>query len=538
MKTKILIIIIILMMCYPDITLNLTYRRVGSLDDSLDFEQINSAIWVNDEHLAAFTSHQEVKKINTVYKDTSGKEIIMADAADIADYVYGKWYQEEYLVDLYNLYDWDVDFKKSKRVKGFTRNYFSAEDGGVARLLKKVTGSSRHEYVDCLWYVDEICVNDRNPAYEFLFRMHEGSYKIEARSNDTILISFMAVFPESLEVVFKPGSSYDGEYGFDDNKYEVIARLNDAEYLDEKFRYAVPFISMQQNQTILIDAYLMYKKNIDNKEALADIPISFEPSSPDIKISRYENNASREIIGCKVSDFKDGKITLAIRAEDIVENGFINVRMHGELIGKINMEARRCLGALDLILVKVVINDGLGDDIDLEDKIPGLHKLLNEKSFNQAFVHWNIDRIETLKLYIDKAKVSLLDVYREAVKHYKDNDLNKDNSTIMFVSDSELTSDASGYAYVSKSGTNRYSIVRSNAIHNRTPVHELAHNLGLKDLSSEFKAYFYDTDNFMDYYSVAGNDNRRMFWKHQWKQIYEQVYNHQRKKMLCDSYSG
>jgi len=533
MKTKVIIVIVFLMMNSPNIMLNLTHDEVLDLTGYTDASTHHKAIWIdNRPHITAGISRlreRNVQGIGNLYREE--KDAVMAD------YVYGKWYQEEYLVDLYNLAEWDADFKSSKRVKGFTRNYFSEQDGGKARLLRKVAGSPRHEYVDCMWYVDDIRVND-NPAFEFFFRMHEGSYKIEARSQDTTLISFTAVFPETFEVVFTPGPSYDGEYGFDDNKYEIIAKLNNAEYLDNKYKYIVPFISVQQNQNVEIIANLMYKKEPGHIYDADDLYITFEPSSPDIEITTYENGKPVKTDKAKLSGFEKGKMRLGIKATGVVDDGYINVRMGDRIIGKLNVQAKRCLRTLDLILVKVVINDKLGSDIELERKIPHLENLLNKKSFNQAFLHWNINRIETINLHINKNQVSLLDVYKAAVRYYKDNGLNPDDATILFVSDSDLRSDASGYAYVSRSGKDRYSIVRSNAMLNKTPVHELAHNLGLKDLNSEFKAYFYDTDNFMDYYSVANNDNRRMFWKHQWEHIYQQVYNYQNKRMLCDTYSG
>lgn len=521
MKTKIILLVIALMTNGPGIMQHLVHKRTGGTRHHKDF-----ASGVRIRHPAATlipAHHSDIPPpMPQVHTDEqNGSEIV-------PDFAYGKWYMEEYMVDLFDLHDSDADHMNRKRTKGYTRNYFSTLDGGIAKLLKTTQGASRLQYVGCEWYVDGKCVNEDDPASEFFFKMHEGSYKIEARHNDTTLISFTAVFPEVPEVIFEPTASYDGEFGFDDNRYEAVARLNQAEYLDAKYKYAVPFVSMLRGQAIDIDARVMYAEDAGNDQGIEDIVVSLDASSPGIVIGRTDSKGYHRLSQFALSDLHKGRISLRIQSDRVMENASVTARIGKRVVGKINIEVRERLAPLKLKFVQVIVNDRLGKDVDMKKEIPLLDELLNRKSYNQAFVQWNIsDDVKILRLQIDKDEVKLLDVYKAAIKHYKDHGLNTDNETVVFVAGSDVPNDASGYAYLSRKGINPYAIVRSDVLEYKSVAHELGHNLGLKDLSFEHKSYFFDTDNFMDYYSTYGNDNRNMFWKYQWDHIYDRVYKMQ-----------
>lgn len=516
MKTRVILLLLLILINAPCILRISIYTQRSTIRHRNNARDRSNTLELQNLYPSVFISEQKV------------------EPEPMPDFAYGKWYMEEYMVDLFDIHDHDADYMNRKRIKGYTRNYFSTEDGGKAKLIKEVWGTRKYQHVDCQWYVDGKCVNIDSPANEFLFRMRNGTYKIEARKRDTTLISFTAVFLEMPEIVFKPTPSYDGEFGFDDNRYDAIAKLNNAEYLDMKYKYVVPFVSMQKNQTIDIDAHAIYMKDSYDEEDMKNTTVRFEASSPGIKIMHCGKNGScKEIKECRLYDFEKNILSLKIKSKNIIGKASITARIGNDIVGKINLETKDYLNPVNLTLVQVITNDRLGKYVDLEKQIPALTELLNKKSYNQAFVQWNINGVvKTIKLNINKEKIKLIDIYRAAVKYYRDNNLNPENEAVMFVSDSDFANDASGYAFVSRNATGRYSIVRPDALKNKSAAHELGHSLGLKDLNVEHKSYFYDTDNFMDYYSTYNKDNRNMFWKYQWDDMYNRLYEEQQRKSL------
>lgn len=445
------------------------------------------------------------------------------------DYAYGMRYITEYLADLNNLADWDAGANGFKRIKGFTRNYYTSEQGGKVRLLKKTYGEDVYDNVNCFWYVDGTCVNTNNPQSELYLKKNPGAYKIEAKSNNEVLFSFTAVFVDVPEVVFNPHALYDGEYGFDDNRYDEIARLNDAVYLDRNNKYIIPFMSIQKGQTATLEAGIMYNKQFVNTSDMRNIEVNFVPSSPELLIGRKGSGEMQKgVLSCRLSDFISGKMELDIRPEKVMKDAFIEARIGNSIVGRINIKADVCIDVADLVLVKVVVNKRLGENINIVSEKNKLDELLNEKSFNQAFIRWNIIRTEVLNMEINNEDIKLSDIFAKAVDFYKMNNLKPQKAAVMFISDSDRENDANGYGYVAYDDVNKYSIIHVKALNGKSPAHELAHNLGLEDLGGEFKEYFYDTDNFMDYYSTYNNDNRNMFFKFQWDYIYNQVLSKQR----------
>jgi len=439
------------------------------------------------------------------------------------DFAFGKWYKEEYILEIHHLYDWDADNDGRKLSRGFSRNYFSSDETASVRLLKKDYNSHHFQNVECTWYIDGECINSDNPKHDLSFAMNAGAYKIEARQNDTTLISFTARFIDKPEVVFKPHKNYDGEYGYDDNCYDNIAQANNAFPIDSETKYIVPYMSIIKGQTALLDACVMYDRNKITGNDSINHEFEIISSSPHLKVMDAGRNidGDKNKLNYKLSDFVDGKITFQVKAEDVFEEEYIEIVHKGNVVGKINVESNITLPPFRMILVKVNVNDRLGNNIDINKEKESIESLLNTRSFNQAFIQWNIVETKQLNLKINKDKVSLRDIYREAVKYFKANNLNPYNYAVMFIADSDVKNDANGYAYVTTNDKDKYSIVHVNALNGKTPVHELSHNLGLLDLNNEFKSYLYDTNNFMDYYSVHGQDNRQMFWRHQWKKIYK-----------------
>lgn len=489
----------------------------------------NKTIEIKKRHLQSFVHFQHADLGDSTNITQAVKDTLYPMAADslAADYASAKKNYDTYMVELYNIYEGEKGPVKGKRVKGYTRNYFTGKDAGKVRLIKQRTDMKGYEYVDCLWYFDGKCLNSDSPAYEFAFYIKEGSHTIEAYDGDNLLVSFVAVVANPVEMVFTPHDSYRGEYGFDDNRYRQVAELNSVEYLDPKFKYPVPFMSIHKGQEAVLDAHIIYDREAMEGIGNGEAEVEFETSSPRISISGdHISKTGAGIYKSKLADFSGRRLRLTVKSDETTDEAYITARVNGKAAGRINIESREYLDPMELKLVKVVVNDSLGMGIDIAANAADLSVRLNNNSFNQAFVQWKVVVQEDLHLYIDKENISMRDIYTAADKHYKENNLNPERSAVMFVGESARRNDVSGYARVTNSDANRYSLVNSKWFYTNTPIHELGHNMGLKDLRNEFNNYFYLTNNFMDYYSSINNDNRRMFWRHQWRQIYGKANDH------------
>lgn len=273
----------------------------------------------------------------------------------------------------------------------------------------------------------------------------------------------------------------------------------------------------------------MYAEDADSENNHQDVFVKLEASSPHIQIGHTDSTGYHSLPGFALSELSEGGISLTIQSGQVAENASVTALIGNRAVGKMNIEIRECLDPLPLHLVQIIVNGREDYDItDLEKQIPILDEMLNKRSYNQAFVQWDLqNEVKVLNLTINKKNIKLLDIYKAAVKHYKDHGLNPDNENIMFVASCDALNDASGYAHLSGKGINAYAIVNRNALEYKSIAHELGHNLGLKDLNKEHMSYFFDTDNFMDYYSTYNNDNRNMFWKYQWDIIYNRVHSKQ-----------
>jgi hypothetical protein len=276
-------------------------------------------------------------------------------------------------------------------------------------------------------------------------------------------------------------------------------------------------MSLPVNGNATIEARLAMNKKGLTDEDLKKINIQFSPSYG-ISVAKkgYMPNG---LGGLKVnlSDFINNGMQIDVYSKEINERAFISSTIGNKEIGKVLIESREMIEPSVLRLIKVVVNDRIGKDIDIQSKRQEVEALLNKKSYNQGFVQWSVIS-DVLYITLDKDFDSLFSIFTEAKKQYVKADA---DDYVMFMSKGE---GACGFGHPDTLKSLRYSIVNTEMLVNSNDIvqcditshpHELGHNHGLLDINGEFKSIFLDTNDYMDYSVI-----RNMFWKWQWQKIY------------------
>jgi hypothetical protein len=451
----------------------------------------------------------EVKK-----KEGSEDKVILQP-----DHASGKW-DYEYIATLENTID--IDAKDGKEtIKGNDRYYFATDMDNRPIIKLQIDSSAYYgkkpmDY-PCRWYVNNELISSDTPSNKLELSGKPGAYEIKAKKidSDATIFSMTAVVIDDFEITIHPNDRYDGEYGFDDNRFDEIASINGTEYLENKYR--IPFMSLLQDQHATVEARLVYSSQKLNPADLENIALTFRSSGNNLSVISKAGNIATTTgaLTCKLSDFKDGKMELVIYGKNKTEKEYIDVRVGQKLIGRINVRVRPPLPSTRLRLIKIVINGTIGKNIDIEAKKKDLERYLNKKSYNQSFTQWKVNEPEILNLTVNSDNITLKEILDLANKHYEGS-----SDILIFFSDTKNPDAYNGW------GANNSAIIHIDAGY-KTPIHELGHIHGLSDIGGGSKNIFYDTNNFMDYSSI-----RNMFWKHEWDFIYNKIYEMQRKNNL------
>ena len=423
-------------------------------------------------------------------------------------------YSPEYMILIGNTID-NEDGKSE--TKGFSRNYFVAEDEAEFKLQQWVeysNGSIRKTDLTCFWYIDSVSAG-KDMTNKITLKKPQGAYRVEARdSSNNVLIHLTAVFIDSPEIVFTTNKDYDGEYGFDDNRFDEIAVLNEYKELDGLNKYRIPFMSLIVKKNASIEARLAINRKGLTEDDLKEIEFNIEPSVG-LTLSGNSTINSNGTLKIKISDFIDNKLDFNIYSKDEDENAFIIAYLRRKIIGKIMIESKNLLLPSQIKLVKVIVNDTIGKNIDIEAQKAKIEYKLNNKSYNQGFAQWKVS-VDDKTVYVNLETPTRLDsILIKAKDKYGEK---QEKDYIMFIC---AEGNDCGLAYPFDNPFFRYSIIplKNDCNPLVTSVHELGHNHGFQDLYIEYPSIFNDTFNFMDY-----SKKRNMFWKWQWNEIFKIHY--------------
>ena len=363
----------------------------------------------------------------------------------------------------------------------------------------------------CYWYIDSVLAG-KDMTNGITLKKPQGAYRVEARdSSNNVLIHLMAVFIDSPEIVFSTNKDYDGEYGFDDNRFDEIAPLNEYKELDGLNKYIIPFMSLVVKKNASIEVRLAINRKGLTEDDLKEIEFNIE-SSKGLILSRNTVINSTGNLKIKVNDFINNRLDFNIYSEKEDENAYIIAYLRKKAIGKIVIESKSLLSPSQVKLIKVIVNDTIGNNIDIEAQKAKIEYLLNNKSYNQGFAQWIVSIGKTVYVNLENP-IQLDSILIKAKEEYREK---QEKDYVMFICEE---GDDCGLAYPFNDFSFRYSIITLKNECNPviTSAHELGHNHRFQDLYIEYPSIFNDTSNFMDY-----SKKRNMFWKWQWKKIYEQ----------------
>ncbi|NQY53551.1 MAG: hypothetical protein HRT42_08240 [Campylobacteraceae bacterium] len=199
------------------------------------------------------------------------------------------------------------------------------------------------------------------------------------------------------EVVhFRPHSKYKGEYGFDwfrngdtnlagEKKYSyVLEDKTDLEkitkdYTEEKTikrdndkKYFIPKLTIYPNKKVILEIF--NDKNKDNLEK-----IEYKSSTDKLSISKHAK----------------GKYLKIISKDEFSSNAFIEAKLNGKLIGKLEVLANNDRKELDIIVIRVKMQ--INDNVEAtEGKILSSDNKNLRNSLGQAYLKANIEEFDGL----------------------------------------------------------------------------------------------------------------------------------------------
>ncbi|MBO7142869.1 MAG: hypothetical protein J6V76_07160 [Bacteroidales bacterium] len=368
-------------------------------------------------------------------------------------------------------------------------------------------------------------------------------------------------------VEFVRSKDYKGEYGFDNDFWTT--NKSDC-YLSEIIHgsnYVYPWVSMKKDQMIHLQAVVHIDENFVKTPNSAinissdDENMSISPNvirivekgkkskddpTSNLNVVTITNPKNKEFL---TLELKCSSNDLSLKNPHTV---FATKSASNQIIGGFKYYSRDYANFKEANLYIYTFFFQEGNKVEKEK----LEDFLNNYSFNQAFVKWNvfiidkspdIDKIKEVRAYYEKNNnESRMQFVTDLIEGKRDNiideflggflllycendDLSKQmegNNYVLFVTDLESSNqNEDGYAKTptkNNQSNNNYGVIFKNGINNfSTYVHEMGHIIGFQHTFETEPDYLggnrgtkKSTENFMDY-----SDSKLMLWKTDWEQI-------------------
>ncbi|MCQ2975557.1 MAG: hypothetical protein MJ211_12220, partial [Bacteroidales bacterium] len=391
-----------------------------------------------------------------------------------------------------------------------------------------------------------IRVNDKSliPNNSKYIEVDANKLGIIEKSDITIISNIILIDRPIVE--FVRNKNYQGEYGFDNDFWtENEKTIHYNKIKINGIDYNIPWLSAKTGQEIRINAII----NAKNKNIPAST-IMFEGEDAEISVVNSLKNINNVI------NIKPGIVNnFELKVKFLSNNSFdtpkkIYAKLDSETIGCLYYFSTDNFKEANLIIHPFFVNNNYYTEININK----IQSYLNNNSFNQSFVYWNVtlcpndfknSKIESLiSLYkpnLDYPSVNNKNKIAEDLINGVTNQYNSgvildfikdyfcfeqmnlnNNDYVLFVTDIEPNNGSEdGIA----EQHNPWSVIFKNGINNySTYVHEITHCIGFNHTFEEKDSKSFggrgkkvsknSTENFMDY-----SDSKIMFWKSDWVDI-------------------
>jgi hypothetical protein len=403
---------------------------------------------------------------------------------------------------------------------------------------------------DSIYTVDLSQINE----YNIVVKGISDSVHIDEDCFTDTLVVFKITVTEkpAIKVEIDPFSYYEGEFGFD--------------------AYTLPSIkeTRPEYKAKVADAYFSLKRGQPVAEFRMQVAGSSFPDHYRIELRCENIKISPNIISNEdLKKSKDKIFNFSIRSDDEIEDKTLTIvgvsDSSEEILFTMNcsVKSEKSFSVKTLNLLYLITNDDDSNRKITEDFLNKIDALLNKKSFNQAFIKWNI----TLKKIDMRDLISMRNDYDTLYSEYKGDFAKMGNSLsdllkkyrytpnqegfIKFIKETEICNSikkeaipasimdqlynlfadnykkgeflafilnrknfsGQDFAVPGAAGQGRYySIFLYDAFdYPYVFAHELGHNLGLEHPFKEFSIPKGSSTNFMDY-----GRSPNMFWYWQW----------------------
>ena len=466
-------------------------------------------------------------------------EEIQDDLQELADSGNLTEEQKQAIEDLLNQIDNLLISKRDKTlyliISNGSTNIDTLRSGEIMYLPKnssdtiQVTPYKRKDsYFIADWFInnhaaDPNLINFVGSVYLNFILDSIGNFKIKGiniAGNDTTEVEVEFRVVDKPIVNFDKGNLYNGEYGF--NKYKFAefrdSIINDTVYIYDN-EYFPSWAALIFGETYSLKAKALIPSLYD------DMKIKFESSNSNILqlqgTAEYDKNTL-------VSGLNELNISLVVTGTTGTDSNcsIFAKDENDNIIGKFIVQSEKKSNFLlhKCELIRVISDSTFLDSINLPVIKTELEFFLNNKSYNQAFVKWEVTKTSTIFVNIDTTLAlsamtlnhTLSQRYFHKLKlHYK----NAKNTHYIFLVDKRsskvrgmatkpdvLISKKPQYVTIFYQAQNKYI----------TYSHELGHNHSLKHPEDEYSSVkMFSTNNIMDW----GGQNRNYFWRWQIKKI-------------------
>ncbi len=516
-------------------TLEDALEGLGILDgdyneENIDFEIADITVNENGETVIIGTNGEEQNlgsENNTVVTDENGNVIVVNEDGEtgaVGDHDNESSEETPYYVEVIG---------RTKKYKYNEKMYFVRQNTNDTLILKTTIDSLK--FSNPKWKMGSINLGEGDSISVDLKTLKNERIDIIDidDNNKEFRIKKMRIYDKPV-INIKKELGFGGFFGFDEAEEIELQNIGNynPQFTDSIFhkefsinktkKYFVKWITLTPNQVIDLKIDKTFIKSEMKKDST--FSIKFKSSTPDLTFTFSE---TQEL----VSSYDDLDFPLQISAAGSVANDadFDNpytitaYDQSNEVVGKINVVLGKIRETKEIVLVRVKHDNNGYANYNIGQTI----NLLNQESYNQAYLNWNNTTTDTLNITTQyTANPSL---FNSSSKGAIDNikDIYEENHTVkvekyyVFVTDIRVTKDEGNVAGRAENfNTNSLVLLKDRGT--KTIIHELGHCLGMQHTFSDGQGVRKipkgTTNSFMDY-----STKRNMFFLFQ----LEHLFNYQ-----------